>query len=210
MTMAARLPIGIEKSLDGGPRVVKDHQVGKDGFVQRVLVQDHPVGEWDVGYGIRTMADFQLARDLFMTHQTAYAFRFFAPALDDHNAVGAVLGEGDGVETDFAFVKTWTAGARTYTKPIYALSGDVATVKLDGTPTAAWSLIKPSPVSGVHQAVVCRFDVAPGNGVIVTADFDFDTPVVFTNDWLRAAALTYSKGRLRGLRVREVPENPDL
>lgn len=206
---AARLALYFEKGLTGGDEVVVNQHVGKDGYVQRVIEFDHPLGNWDIGYGIRDISDYQLARSIFKTHQTARAFRFYAPAEDDHYVSDQVLGTGTGSRTDFAFIKTWTAGSYSYDKSIYCLVDDAATITVNNVSIgSAWTLIKPT--SPTTAAVFARLNVAPPAGQIVRATFYYDTPVIFTNKRLNQQVEFNNIGRLRGLNVREVRENPDL
>lgn len=221
MTMAARLPTNIEKGAQGGYGVIRTQHRAKSGKLQRVLEFDHPMGQWDVGWGIRNLVDYDLAHELFMAHQTVYPFRFKAPARLHHYVAAQSIGTGTGALTTFSIYRTWTAAgtgtSRTYNKPIFALANDeFEEVRINGTPTTAYTINKPTPSSGVHQPVQIVFNVAPANGAVLTADFYYDHAVVFTNERLNQASEKTDEewerdvGRLRGVIVAEVHENPDL
>jgi uncharacterized protein (TIGR02217 family) len=74
--------------------------------------------------------------------------------------VGQSLGEGDGVTTSFALVRSFGA----YVEPVQAASG-VTAVYLNGAPQASgWSVS-----TGFFPAI--EFATAPRSGATITADF---------------------------------------
>jgi uncharacterized protein (TIGR02217 family) len=104
-----------------------------------------------------------------------------------------LIGTGDGTTTDFQLSKTYTSGAqvrvRNITKPV---PGTVL-VALDGVnQTTGWTV---NALTGI-----VTFTTAPGNGVLVTAGFEFYVPVRFgkeiDQDGLQAAINDFSVGAI--------------
>jgi uncharacterized protein (TIGR02217 family) len=134
---------------------------------------------------------------------SAYGFRVVVPT--DFKMVDEVVGTGNGVQTVFPLIKTYTrpgtsghAYIRRITKPVANTNltggsvtlyeadgvttrviprttppgiGQVFTVKLNGTPTSAYT---------IHNTTGnLTMTSAPGGGVVVTVSCEFDTPMRF-------------------------------
>ena len=95
-------------------------------------------------------------------------FRFHDPL--DYEAE-SILGIGDGERTEFALIKYYGSYARRITKPV---EGTVR-VRVDDVET---------PVSVDHSRGFIQFQIAPGDGAIISANFEFDVPVRFATEAL--------------------------
>lgn len=74
-------------------------------------------------------------------------------------------------------MKVYASGAQSYSRRIVKPVAGTVLLALDGTPQGSgWSV---DPAAGVVS-----FAAAPGNGVIVTAGFEFDVHVRFDTDRL--------------------------
>jgi uncharacterized protein (TIGR02217 family) len=116
------------------------------------------------------------------------AFRLFDHV--DNQALGAILGTGNGTAAVFQLVKTYTIGGRTYTRTIYKPITPAVT-NYQGVALA--QTVKPyfngTPVAGGAWSVdattgLVTFSPVPGAGVVVTADCQFHYPVRFDTDKL--------------------------
>ncbi len=137
---------------------------------------------WDVASGLKKQAQIELIAFFRARTGKAYGFRF--KDWTDHRATGQLLGTGDDALTQFQLVKHYPSGSvievRTITKPV---AGTVQ-VYLDGVEQlSGWSV---NTTTGL-----VTFGTAPGVGVEVTADFEFDVPVRFDTDHMAVTIETY-------------------
>jgi uncharacterized protein (TIGR02217 family) len=140
---------------------------------------------YDAAYGIRRADDLAAVVAFFEArHGRLYGFRWkdwsdYKSCLPSGSpsAADQIIGEGDGISTQFQLVKVYASGAQSYARRIVKPVAGTVLVALDGTPQGSgWSV---DPSTGVVS-----FAAAPGNGVIVTAGFEFDVPVRFDTDRL--------------------------
>jgi uncharacterized protein (TIGR02217 family) len=147
---------------------------------------------YDVGPGLRSEADIGVLLAFFRARMgAARGFRLRDPF--DFEAVGEVVGVGDGVARRFALVKSYGAMERRITRPV---AGSVS-LAVDGIATAAFS---------VEAGGWVVLDVAPALGVVVTAGFAFDVPVRFAEDRLSVARATFLAGVAASVPLVEVRE----
>ncbi|MES3082469.1 DUF2460 domain-containing protein [Sphingomonas faeni] len=135
---------------------------------------------YDVGPGLRSEADIGVLLAFFRARMgAARGFRLRDPF--DFDAVGEVVGVGDGVARRFALVKSYGAMERRITRPV----GGSVSVAVGGVGTSAFS---------VEAGGWVVLDVAPALGVVVTSGFAFDVPVRFAEDRLSVARATFLTG----------------
>ena len=147
---------------------------------------------YDVGPGLRSEADIGVLLAFFRARMgAARGFRLRDPF--DFEAVGEVVGVGDGVARRFALVKSYGAAERRITRPV---AGSVS-VAVGGVGTSAFSL---------EAGGWVVLDVAPAVGAVVTAGFAFDVPVRFAEDRLSVARATFLAGVAASVPLVEVRE----
>ncbi len=147
---------------------------------------------YDVGPGLRSEADIAVLLAFFRARMgPARGFRLRDPF--DFDAVGEVVGVGDGVLRRFALVKSYGAMERRITRPVV---GSVS-VAVGGVGTSAFS---------VEAGGWVVLDGAPALGVVVTAGFAFDVPVRFAEDRLSVARATFLAGVAASVPLVEVRE----
>ena len=147
---------------------------------------------YDVGPGLRSEADIGVLLAFFRARMgPARGFRLRDPF--DFDAVGEVVGVGDGVARRFALVKSYGAMERRITRPV---AGSVS-VAVGGVATSAFS---------VEAGGWVVLDVAPALGAVVTAGFAFDVPVRFAEDRLSVARATFLAGVAASVPLVEVRE----
>ncbi len=147
---------------------------------------------YDVGPGLRSEADIGVLLAFFRARMgAARGFRLRDPF--DFDAVGEVVGVGDGVARRFALVKSYGAMERRITRPV----GGSVSVAVDGVGTSAFSL---------EAGGWVVLDVAPAPGAMVTAGFAFDVPVRFAEDRLSVARATFLAGVAASVPLVEVRE----
>jgi uncharacterized protein (TIGR02217 family) len=140
---------------------------------------------YDAAYGIRRADDLAAVIAFFEARRgRLYGFRWkdwadykSCPPSASPSATDQIIGEGNGSATQFQLVKVYASGAQSYARRIVKPVAGTVKVALGGAPQASgWSV-------DVATGVV-TFAAAPGNGVIVTAGFEFDVPVRFDTDRL--------------------------
>ena len=140
---------------------------------------------YDAAYGIRRADDLAAVVAFFEArHGRLYGFRWkdwsdYKSCLPSASpsATDQIIGEGDGSITQFQLVKVYASGAQSYSRRIVKPVAGTVLLALDGIAQGSgWSV---DPSTGVVS-----FAAAPGNGVIVTAGFEFDVPVRFDTDRL--------------------------
>ncbi len=147
---------------------------------------------YDVGPGLRSEADIAVLLAFFRARMgAARGFRLRDPF--DFDAVGEVVGVGDGVARRFALVKSYGAMERRITRPVV---GSVS-VAVGGVGTSAFS---------VEAGGWVVLDMAPAPGVVVTAGFAFDVAVRFAEDRLSVARATFLAGVAASVPLVEVRE----
>lgn len=184
-----RFPDDISYGSRGGPAYNTTVIVVDSGAESRNQRWSYPRHEYDVAYGINTLAKLEdLLHFFHVVAGRAIGFRFkdwmdykscdrsATPAQEDVS-----IGTGDGTEDDFQLVKTYTQGAYTRTRKILK--------PVSGTLLVA--VAASAKQEGVHYDVdyatgIVTFKAGniPTNGQAVTAGFEFDVPVRFDTDRL--------------------------
>jgi len=104
----------------------------------------------------------------FLAHLGAQS-NFLYEDLSDNYVSGQLIGQGDGVSTDFQLVRSFQ---NIFTEPIFEIN-DQPTMYLDGVASAAWQLLPKG---------IVRFNAAPAAGAVITADFYYFFRVRFNAD----------------------------
>lgn len=194
-----RLPEDIEQGARGGPGFKTTVIQLSSGFEQRNIDWARSRGRWDISYGVETKEDYSDVLEFFFARQgRARGFRF--KDWSDFQAVGQLLGTGDGVQTDFALRKRYTSLV-TYDRRITRPVANTLQVYVDGTPVppADYNLLPLGIVSFKPSAI-------PLLGQAVTADFEFDVPVRFDVDTLPIEVIWEQVGSIPEIAVVEVRE----
>ena len=98
--------------------------------------------------------------------------------LIDNTATAQSIGTGDGVTTQFNFVRTMTGAAGNFTEPTQDVQS-ITQVTNNGTPTSAYTLIT-DPNWGLTYAI--NFNSAPASGHALAASFTYDWPCRLDED----------------------------
>ena len=198
------------KSAAGYNTLVTTTDSGNEHRVARTENVQH---SYDVSYGIKSYDDLAELKTFFMARGGALnGFRLSDPHDYNSNAtnpsfeggcMGSAdqqIGTGDGTDTTFQLIKTYTSGptaaVRTIRKPV---AGTV-TVYLNGAlQSSGWSV---DTTTGI-----VTFTSPPSVGVAVAASFEFDVPVRFGTDVdraLAASADSFSHGGVDSITLVEI------
>lgn len=180
-----RFPDDISRGARGGPERRTQVVELASGFEERNASWAQSRRRFDVAYGIRRADDLARVVAFFEARRgRLQAFRFkdwsdYKSCLPSAriSELDQQVGIGDGAITSFALTKAYGSGPETYLRRIVKPVAGTIRVALNGAEQfTGWS-------ADVTAGIV-SFDVPPDPGVIVTAGFEFDTPVRFDADTL--------------------------
>jgi len=180
-----RFPDDISRGARGGPERRTQVVELASGFEERNASWAQSRRRFDVAYGIRRADDLARVVAFFEARRgRLQAFRF-KDWSDYKSCLPSVrvseldqqIGVGDGIATDFALIKAYGSGPETYLRRIVKPVAGTIRVALNGAEQfTGWA-------ADITSGIV-SFDTAPDPGVIISAGFEFDTPVRFDADTL--------------------------
>lgn len=177
-----QFPTDISYGSSGGPEYATDVVASNSGFEQRNVNWAQARARYNVAHGVKNKAQLDTLIAFFRARKgRAYGFRF--KDWTDFQAT-ETLGIGNGVQTDFQLIKTYTNGGvsdiRTIKKPV---SGSVQVYRN--------AVLQTTGVSVNMTTGVVSFAAAPAIGQVISASFQFDVPVRFDTDRLSASLDAY-------------------
>ena len=161
---------------------------------------------FDAGPGVRSEADIAALIAFFRARRgAARGFRFRDPFDNvsgdfgaEPNASDQRIGRGDGVRSQFSLVQYYGTGAEPQLRFVTRPVEHSIRVALDGVElSAGWSHL---------GGGVIGFDDPPGDGVEVTAGFQFDVPVRFAEDRIEVDRETFAAGIVPSVPLVEIRE----
>jgi len=169
-----QFPNDIAYGATGGPEFATSVVATASGYEQRNINWSSARGRWDVASGLKKQTQLDALVAFFRARKgRAHGFRF--KDWTDYKATGQAVGTGNGTITTFQLIRTYSSGGatdvRTITKPV---AGTVKVYLAGVQQMSGWSV---NTTTGV-----ITFSTAPGNGVAVSADYEFDVPVRFDTD----------------------------
>lgn len=187
-----RLPDRIESGAQGGPMFSTTVIEFTSGQEQRNVEWSLAKLEWDISYGIQDAADYSEVLNFFYARfGRAYGFRF--KDWTDYRVTGQELGTGDGANTFFQLIKTYSDAASTYTRTITRPISATVLVYKD---TGGGPVLQVSGYSLNDATGLITFSPAPAMGAVISSSFEFDVPVRFdldkmvvTIDWVDAGII---------------------
>lgn len=206
-----RFPDKVSYGSSGGPTYRTTVVELLSGHEQRNKEWSYPRHAYNVGWGARRNSQWG---DLIQWYQAVSGrlkgFRYKDwldsnskdfTAADDSDVIAdtdQAVKLGDGVQTVFQLIKTYTAGTETQIRLITRPVVGTVVVAVDGVPTAVT----------VDAALgTITFAVAPLNNAVITAGYEFDVPVRFENDNLDSAIESFDNidTNVTVLEIREGP-----
>lgn len=169
-----RFPLDVALGAQGGPERATDVVTLASGREERNSRWAHARRRYNAGYGIKSRADMAAVLQFFEERRGRFHSFLWRDGLD-WEAADQELGIGDGEQRAFQLVKRYGAAfdpcLRPITKPV---AGSVRVV-VDGI-AAAFAV---DLLTGI-----VTLEVAPAEGAVVRAGFEFDVPVRFDTDRL--------------------------
>jgi uncharacterized protein (TIGR02217 family) len=181
-----QFPPDISYGASGGPGYSTSVITVASGHERRNSNWQAARGRWNVAHGLKKREQVAALIAFFRARRgRAHGFRF--KDWTDFQRLAQVIGTGNGSLKAFQLVKNYASGgvieSRTITKPV------AGTVKLYRN-----GVLATSGIAIDHGTGVVTFTTAPANGVIVTADFEFDVPARFDSDQMDLTIETYQLG----------------
>lgn len=179
-----QFPTDISYNSMGGPGFSTEVVSFTGGTESRNQNWARPIERWNVAYGVKAEADVKTLLQFFMVCQgKANGFRFKNWA-DFEADLPNPIGTGTGALTTFQLSKRYSFAGQNYDRKISKPVSGTTTIYLDGVlQGSGWTV---STVTGI-----VTFNSPPGNGVVVSAAFDFDVPMRFDTDELPVTLSTY-------------------
>jgi len=194
-----RLPARLAFGSTGGVERRTEVVTLGSGHERRSTPWAHGRRRYLIGAGLRSLDDMAALTAFFEARRgRLYGFRFRDFADFKSCAPGAAvsatdqtIGTGDGEAAAFQLVKDYGGLAREIQKPV---AGSVR-LAVDGV-EVGFALDE--------AAGVVTLASAPGAGAVVTAGFEFDTPVRFDADRIEVTLETFEAGRMAAVPLIEV------
>lgn len=199
-----RLPEDVERNAVGGPGFKTLVTTLASGHEQRNISWSQARSEWDIGYGISHLKAGKSQSYLnevigffYARFGRAVGFRF--KDWTDYEVTDGTIGVGDAANSDFQAVKLYNEVGISYARTLNKLVTGTVVVKLDGTPTVAFTV-------DVDTGLI-TMDSPPGIGVVVTLTCEFDVPVRFDVDKLDLTAVTADAGFIGNIPIIELRQD---
>jgi len=187
-----RLPARLAFGSTGGVERRTEVVTLASGFERRSTPWAQGRRRYLIGAGVRSLDDAAALVAFFEARRgrlCGFRFRDFADFKScapsgSVSPIDQALGVGDGETTVFSLAKVYGDLARPVTKPV---DGTVR-VAVDGEEGAAWLV---DAATGL-----VTFEDPPGAGAVLTAGFEFDTPVRFDADRIDVTLESFEAGRV--------------
>ena len=200
-----RFPTAIARGASGGPERRTDVVSTASGKEERNSRWSHSRRKFNVGFGIKSVAQLQTVIDFFEARRgRLHGFRF--KDYTDYKSCGPtatptrtaqLIRTGNGSNASFQLLKNYGAPSRVYGRPIHAPVVATLLVAVNGTATTAFTLSD----SGL---ITFNPGNIPANLATVTAGFEFDVPVRFDTDEITVNLTHFEAGEIPDIPLVEV------
>ena len=199
-----RFPTDISRQASGGPERKTTVVSLGSGYEERNSTWANSRRRYNVGYGIKSTNDLHTVIAFFEARNARlHAFRWkdwsdfkSCPPAQIPTDIDQIIATGDGVANIFQLIKSYTSGPQTHTRSINKSVAGTVLCALDAVSTTAFSV---DETTGL-----VTFDLAPANGVTVTAGYEFDVPVRFDTDFLDVTLDFPTHGMVQAIPLVEV------
>ncbi|WP_310620729.1 DUF2460 domain-containing protein [Flexibacterium corallicola] len=203
-----QFPAHISFGASGGPQRLTRVMNLANGHEVRATNWAGSRRRYDVGTGIRSLDDLRGVLNFFeQVRGRLYGFRFKDPF--DYStsqsggaisAVDEVVGEGDGTKGTFQLLRRYGAGENAYERPVLKPVGETLKVAVNGQELHVGVDVSLEATTGK----LTFLNGAPDAGSVVTAGFEFDTPVRFDSDLLEVSLTHFSAGQVPSIPLVEI------
>jgi uncharacterized protein (TIGR02217 family) len=198
-----QLPVNIEQGAVFGPSFSTTVLSLSNGFEQRNQNRVRSIGQGDISYGVQTKTDYEVVRAFFYSRRgRAVGFRF--KDWSDFQSNGPqTLGTGTGSLHTFQLINLYADSLSPFTRKITRpVSGtmqvfDNGVLKTEGIDYT---------VDYTGGTGIITFGTAPLNTHVITANFQFDTPVRFDSDVFSITMDQIEAGSVNSITIVEILE----
>lgn len=202
-----QFPAALSFGSMGGPERRTEIVTLSNGFEERNTAWAHSRRRYDAGVGLRALDDVDAVLSFFEARRgQMYGFRWkdwadFKSCKPSQSISPAdqVLGQGDGIATQFQLSKTYASGGASYVRPITKPVAGSVVVQIGAqvqVPAVDFTL-------NLDTGTIV-FASAPSEGVTVSAGFEFDVPVRFDTDRIHSSMASFQAGEVPAIPVVEV------
>lgn len=202
-----RFPADLSFGSSGGPERRTEIVTLNSGFEERNSPWVHSRRRYDAGIAMRSLDDMEAVIAFYEARRGAlFGFRWkdwtdyksCVPSRDP-DFLDQVIGTGDDVTDTFQLCKFYRSGDESYCRAIRKPVANTVLMGMGGDEL----------VEGTHYDVdlmtgEVRFYVAPGEGAVITAGFEFDVPVRFDADRLEMSHASFVAGEIPSIPVMEL------
>lgn len=201
-----RLPARLAFGSTGGVERRTEIVTLGSGFERRPTPWAQGRRRYLIGANLRSLDDMATLTAFFEARRgRLYAFRFrdFADCKSSAPGEGIgpldqILGEGDGARTGFPLLKRYGGDEGALDRRIAKPVDGTVRLAVDGDELGAEAFVVDAPTGVVTLAA------PPGVGAVVTAGFEFDTPVRFDADRIEVTLESFDAGRMAAVPLIEV------
>lgn len=202
-----RFPACLSYGAVGGPMRRTEVVTLANGHEERNTPWAHSRRRYDAGVAMASLDDLEVVIAFFEARRgQLYGFRWkdwadYKSGLPsaDVTAADQSLGFGDGSEVSFQLTKTYSSGTSSYARPIRKPVAGSALVAVGGVPQVEGTEYTLDSTTGT-----VTFAAAPGNGLEITAGYEFDVAVRFDTDQIQASVATFQAGDVPSVPVVEL------
>ena len=201
-----RLPARLAFGSTGGVERRTEIVTLGSGFERRSTPWAQGRRRYLIGANLRSLDDMAALTGFFEARRgRLYGFRFrdFADCKScvPGAAVGPqdqMLGEGDGTRTRFPLIKRYGDGSDVSERRVSKPVGGTIRLAVNGVELPATGFAVDTATG------LATLTAAPGPGAVVTAGFEFDTPVRFDADRIEVTLESFDAGRMAAVPLIEV------
>ncbi|WP_170330949.1 DUF2460 domain-containing protein [Ruegeria arenilitoris] len=202
-----RFPASLSFGSVGGPERRTDIVTLANGFEERNTPWAHSRRRYDAGLGMRSLDDIETLISFFEARQgQMYGFRWkdwsdykSGASSADVDKADQIIARGDGKQTEFQLIKTYSSGGFSYVRPIVKPVLGTVKLGLEQDEMREGTDFEINLTSGV-----VTFENAPPDEVEITAGFEFDVPVRFDTDKIQTSVASFQAGDVPNVPVVEV------
>lgn len=199
-----QFPTAISLGSTGGPERQSNIVILGSGAEVRNARWLNSRRSYDIGYGMHSDDDLHTVIEFFEARNAKLiGFRFkdwsdyksCAPQ-QTVSALDQPLGTGSITPMSYQLKKNYTSGARTWTRTILKPVSGTVKCAINGVTTGAFTV---DTTTGI-----VTFTAPPAAGAVLTAGFEFDTPVRFDTDKLVINMKDYRAGQIQSILIMEL------
>lgn len=201
-----RFPLSLAFGASGGPSRRTDITQLASGAEHRNTPHAQSRRHYNAGAGVTRFEELQELISFFEARfGQLYSFRFRDPldfqsckAGEEITKADQIIGEGDGIKTDFELIKRYADAAGHYDRRITNPVAESVKVAIDGAEIGASEFT----LDDIKGRVI--FNTAPPLGSVISCGFEFDVAVRFDTDRLDLTLEAFGAGQAVNIPLIEV------